>query len=144
MPNENRKALATLRLEQASSCIKDAEIMLGAASYKTAANRAYYCVFHAMRAVLAIDCFDSRKHSGVIAAFRERYIKTGIFPTGFSDIIKQSFDIRGKSDYEDFFEISKEETSKQVEEAKSFLITVEAYIKTIIAEPEALEENNNN
>jgi uncharacterized protein (UPF0332 family) len=36
-----------------------------------------------MRAVQALDGFDSKKHSGVISAFRKDYIKTGIFPEFF-------------------------------------------------------------
>jgi len=40
---------------------------------KTANNRAYYCVFHAMRAVIALDEQDFKKLSGVISYFREHY-----------------------------------------------------------------------
>lgn len=39
--------------------------------YKTVANRSYYAVFSAMRAVLALDGFDFKKHSGIIAEFRK-------------------------------------------------------------------------
>ena len=33
-----------------------------------------------MRAVNALDGFDSSKHSGVIAHFNQNYVKEGIFP----------------------------------------------------------------
>ena len=105
--------------------------MLHADAYKGAANRSYYCIFHAMRAVLVLDSFDSSKHSGVISKFREKYIKTDIFPKDFSDIISDAFMNRGKSDYHDFFVISKEDTIKQVENAKTFLAAVEEYINTL-------------
>ncbi len=130
MRNENQTALTTLRLEQASGCLKDAELMLGASSYKSAANRSYYAIFHAMRAVLANDDFDSKKHSGVISVFRERYIKTGVFPKEFSDYIRDAFDNRGQSDYDDFFIISKEETVEQIENARAFLASVKEYLNT--------------
>jgi uncharacterized protein (UPF0332 family) len=84
-----------------------------------------------MRAVLATDCFDSKKHSGIIATFRQKYIKTGIFPSEFSDVIRKAFENRGNSDYDDFFVISKEETSEQVESAATFLTAVETYIKML-------------
>lgn len=35
--------------------------------FKVANNRAYYSIFHAMRAVLALEGLDFKKHSGVIA-----------------------------------------------------------------------------
>ena len=47
--------------------------------YSSAVNRAYYAIFHALRAVTALDGFDSGKHSGVIAYFNRNYVKNGIF-----------------------------------------------------------------
>ena len=47
---------------------------------KGAANRSYYAIFHAMRAVLALDGIDMKRHSGVMSEFRRLYIKTGILP----------------------------------------------------------------
>ena len=72
-------------------------------NYKSAANRSYYAVFHAMRAVLAFDEIDMKHHSGIISEFRRRYIKTGIFETRMSEIISVLFDVRTDSDYDDFF-----------------------------------------
>lgn len=89
---------------------------------KTANNRAYYSIFHAMRALLALDEVDFKKHSGVIAFFREHYIKTDIFSKECSDIISSSSLIRNKSDYDDFYVAVKSETIEQVENAKIFLI----------------------
>jgi len=122
------------RLEQSENCLRAAHRDLNAQAYKDAANRSYYCIFHAMRAVLACDEFDSKKHSGVISAFRQRYIKTGIFPAEFSDIIQSSFNNRGKSDYSDFFVISKDDTAEQIENAAIFVDKVKSYIETLIAE----------
>ena len=132
MPNENVASLAKYRLEQAHGCLKSAIRELNAQDYKSAANRSYYCIFHAMRAVLALDSYDSKKHSGVIAAFRQRHIKTGGIPVEFSDIIRDAFNVRGNSDYEDFFIISKDEVQMQIDNAKAFLKVVEEYIKKLI------------
>jgi len=129
--NENIAALIRYRVEQARECLESAIRESDSGVFKSAANRSYYCIFHAMRAVLALEQFDSNKHSGVISTFRQRYIKTGLFKTELSDIIQSSFHNRGKSDYEDFFVISKEETAQQIENAKTFLAAVEAYIKTL-------------
>jgi len=57
-------------MEHARQCLADAEWMRTAESYKSSANRVYYAVFHAMRAVLILDGFDSKKHSGIIAEFQ--------------------------------------------------------------------------
>lgn len=126
-----KTGLAKYRLEQARECLDTAVREVEGGSYKCAANRSYYCIFHAMRAVLAIDGFDSKKHSGIIAVFRQRYIKTGIFPAEFSRMIDAAFETRGDSDYEDFFVIAKEEVAEQIENAKTFLSAVDAYVKAL-------------
>jgi uncharacterized protein (UPF0332 family) len=120
--------LAEFRLYQARKCLQTAQTILDAGDFKSAANRSYYCIFHAMRAVQALDRFDSRKHSGVIDNFLKDYIRTGIFPQAFSKVIKSAFKVRLESDYEDFYLISKEDVSTQVENAKTFLEAVEKYI----------------
>jgi len=125
--------LVTYRLEQARNCLKVAEISTNAELYKDAANRSYYCIFHGMRTILALDKFDSKKHSGVIAAFRQKYIKTGKFDPVFSDIIGDAFEVRNFSDYEDFYVVSKEDVSQQIENAKLFIDAIEKYISQILS-----------
>jgi uncharacterized protein (UPF0332 family) len=107
--------LARHRLDVARECLRDAEQSISFGSFAASANRSYYCVFHAMRAVLALDGFDSKKHSGIISEFQRCYIKKGIFPTRFSSLITSAFNLRNKSDYEDFYIASKEEVQHQIE-----------------------------
>lgn len=128
MLDEKRLAYAEFRLGTARECLNDALLTLEAGSYKASANRSYYCIFHAMRAVLAMDAFDSKRHSGVISEFRRKYIHTGIFPVEMSDYIKIAFEKRGASDYEDFYVISKAEVTEQVENARIFLDAVTQYL----------------
>jgi len=83
---------------------------------------------------LALDGFDSKKHSGIISAFRKGYVKTGKFDDFYSDMIREAFDIRTDSDYQDFYFISKAEVVEQLENAKIFLKTVQVYVETILRE----------
>ena len=119
MQYEDKKALSQARMEHAAECLSAAESLLASGSYKSAANRSYYTVFHAMRAVLAFDEIDMKKHSGVIAEFRRLYIKTGIFESGLSTIISVLFDIRTESDYDDFFIISNTFSSHRIRARRS-------------------------
>ena len=91
-------------------------------------NRSYYAIFHAARAVLALDGQDYKKPSGVISNFQKDYIKTGIFDKAMSNIIKSAFDMRTDSDYEDFYVVPKEDVIKQVEEAEIFVNKIEEYL----------------
>lgn len=129
MQEHERKALSQARLEHAIECLSAARNLLETENYKNAANRSYYAVFHAMRAVLAFDEIDMKRHSGIISEFRRRYIKTGIFETRMSEIISVLFDVRTDSDYDDFFVISKADTAVQIENAEYFVSSVRAYLK---------------
>ena len=128
MLNEKSITLSKYRLEQAKEFLESAIKNLEMNEYKTANNRAYYSVFHSMRAVLALDEVDFKKHSGVIAYFRENYIKTKIFDRNCSDIISSTSLIRNKSDYDDFYIAEKNETIEQIENAKVLYEAVEKYL----------------
>lgn len=123
------KDLSDYRLEQAERCIKSAKILAMDSDYKGAANRSYYAIFHCMRSVLALEGVDFSKHSGVSAYFRKQYIKTEIFDVELSDIIREAFDIRSDSDYDDYYVLSKEEVEEQIENAENFFHIVEKYLK---------------
>lgn len=120
--------LANYRLIQADRCIKSAKVLVADEDYKGAANRSYYAIFHCMRSILALEQVDFSKHSGVSAYFRKQYIKTGIFDVEFSDMIKEAFDIRSDSDYDDYYIVSKEDVIQQINNAKKFYDAVKKYI----------------
>ncbi len=124
--------LALYRLEKAKNDLYDAKKTLELEMYDTAANRSYYAIFHAARAVLALDGQDYKRHSGVISNFQKDYIKTEIFDKQMSNIIKNAFDMRTESDYEDFYIVPKEDVKVQVEEAEIFIANIEVYLKNII------------
>ncbi len=60
MPNDALKELSQARFDHAMECLQAAKSLLSAGNIKSAANRAYYAVFHAMRAVLAYDGIDMK------------------------------------------------------------------------------------
>jgi len=130
-PEERHIALSMARLRQARDCLAAAQALVDSGLYKDSANRSYYCIFHAMRAVLALDAYDSKKHSGIISAFRQRYVKTGIFTPELSRVIEDAFDVRNDSDYDDFYVISKAEVEDQIRNAEVFLLAVETYIENL-------------
>lgn len=129
MLDENKVYLSKHRLASARESLEEGELLLGAQKYKGANNRAYYTIFHSMRAILALDGFDSKKHSGVIAKFNESYIKNKIFTIDHGKIVKNASIIRNNSDYDDFFIATKEQAETQIKEAKKFILAVEKYLE---------------
>ncbi len=114
MQSADKKYLSNVRFEHAKECLETAKNLIALNDYKTAANRSYYAVFHAMRSVLAFDGIDMKHHSGIISEFRKLYIKTGIFDIKLSNFITKLFNVRNDSDYDDFYIISKDKVLEQI------------------------------
>ena len=134
MLEKERCDLSRYRLQRAKELISDAESLFDRESYKSSNNRAYYAVFSSMRAVLALDGEDFKKHSGVIQYFQRTYIKTGVFDKKCSDIIMTANTVRNASDYDDFYIASKEESMQQIQNAKELYSVVEEYLNKRIEE----------
>jgi uncharacterized protein (UPF0332 family) len=81
-----------------------------------------------MRAVLAFERFDSKKHSGVISQFRKNYVKTGVFPAELSDMKRDAFTDRNECDSMEFTVASKDDAAARLENAKTFLTAIEEYL----------------
>jgi len=58
--------LAKYRLEMAEKKLNSARLLFEQGFLADAQSRAYYCLLHSARALLATRQLDSRKHSGVI------------------------------------------------------------------------------
>lgn len=122
------KDLSKYRYEKALQCISSARYVMQIQDYNLVSNRAYYAIFHAMRAVLALEGKDFEKHSAVISYFRKEYIKTQIFSVEASRIVGNAFDLRNDSDYSDWCEVSQEDAEEQLLAAEQFLAMTKSYL----------------
>lgn len=122
-----REDLARYRLELAASNLRSAEILLDAQEYRSANNRAYYAIFHAVNAVHALAGDAYKRHKDAIANFNKNYVKTEIFPREMGRKISEAEEIRHASDYDDFYLASKEESERQVIVAREFIAMVTRY-----------------
>lgn len=124
------KELSKHRLEQAKEELEDAKLLYNNNRYKSANNRVYYSIFHSIRAVLALEGVDFKKHKDVQAYFNKNYVRTEIFPKDMGRRIIDASKIREDSDYDDQFVVDKEKTLKQIDTAKEMIELVEKYLKT--------------
>ena len=124
-------SFAKYRLERAKQDLSDAEFSYKNNRFLNANNRAYYAIFHSIKAVLAIEKKDFKKHKDVLAYFNQYYIKTEKFPKIISKKISQANKIREDSDYDDEFIPSAEETENQIETAKELIGLVEKYLNKL-------------
>lgn len=126
--NDEIKALSEYRLEQSKENLEEAKILFDINKLKGASNRAYYAIFHAIKAILALEQKDFKKHSSVIAYFNKEYVSKEIFSKELGKRINAARFFREKSDYVDFYIITREECQEQIETAELMIESAEKYI----------------
>lgn len=129
MNNENIENFSRYRLNKAKETLETAEMIFkDGKDFTSANNRAYYAIFYAIRAVLAIKEIDFKRHKDVLAYFNKEYINKEIFPKMIGRKIAQAQRIREDSDYDDDYEPSFEKTEQQIKTAQELIILIEEYI----------------
>lgn len=107
-------ASASTDLESAREALRDARLLLDGGSRFGVANRLYYTVFHAARAMLTTQGRHARTHSGQIAMYRQLF--------GNEPLLGQLFELRSMADYEPGrFDASDERLRALTQEVGTFL-----------------------
>jgi len=65
--DERIKELSNYRLEKAMTDLEASEILMKDGRFAQSVNRSYYAMFHAVRALMAFERYDSKTHSGVLS-----------------------------------------------------------------------------
>ena len=92
------------------------------AYYKDSINRSYYASFYAIKAVLALDEVDFKRHKDAVAYFNKTYVATSIFPRELGKKLGRLKQERETSDYDDFYIASLTDAMEQYAVAE-FIIT---------------------
>ena len=127
--DERRRDLCQYRIEQARESLKASKIMLDNKMVKDSINRSYYSAFYAMKAVLAIEEKDFKRHMDVVAYFNKMYVATGKFPKDLGRMIAKLQQLREKSDYDDFFVVSIAKAEQQIMTAEKVITEVDYFIR---------------
>jgi len=125
------KELAVYRLTVAREDLEVAKENFQSGHYRASNNRAYYAVFRAISACLALKFKSFKQHSQVIGNFNKDFVHTGIFPKDISRKISQLQEVRHASDYDDFYLISKEDALMQVDVAEEIVTLIGQYFETL-------------
>ncbi len=128
------RELAFYRISVAKEDLKAAEMNYESGNYRTANNRAYYAVFRAVSACLALEFKAYKQHAQVIGNFNKDFVHKGIFPKEISRKISRVQEVRHASDYDDFYIVSAEDTKVQLETAREVVSMVDIFLQTLVQE----------
>ncbi len=118
-----------LYLEAAHESLAAAKLNLDNDFYSVAANRIYYAAFYAATALLKTKSLSFSKHSAVLSAFRQQFIKTGEFSPEMGDFFRDAFDMRQAGDYEMLTRFEPDDLKSRLTNARQFVDEVEKWLR---------------
>jgi len=128
-PEPDSEHEAILYLENARQMLEVAAHNLADGFYGSAINRAYYAMFYAANALLATKGIARSKHSGVIAAFREHFVRPGLIEVDYSSIYGRVMDNRHVSDYEIAVSVDAITAEEDLHHARRFVERVAQFLR---------------
>jgi uncharacterized protein (UPF0332 family) len=118
-------------MERARRDLQATESNLEQGFYEVALSRAYYSMFYAANALLSSKGIARSKHSGVVSAFGEYFVKAGIIESAYAKMFGQAFDSRLDSDYDVIFAADRELAEAAQNDAKRFVERAEQYLQQL-------------
>lgn len=118
-----------LYLDRAHLDLEAAEANIREGYHAVAVTRAYYAIFYAATALLLSKGIWRSKHSGVMAAFRQHFIKPGLIEVEYSDIYGNAFDTRLDSDYDMTATMDRDIAKDVLSDARRFVARAEGYLQ---------------
>jgi len=116
-------------IKKAKRSLKAAQKLYEDGEYDFSTSRAYYTMFYMAEAVLLTKDLSFSKHSGVISAFGQHFVKSEIFDKKYQKMLSEAFEIRNIGDYSFSRKISKEEFERIFKNAEEFLMETEKFLK---------------
>lgn len=113
--------LSKYRYSLAKQTYYNAKMCFDNGFYRDCINRSYYAVFYAIRAVLALDNIDFKRHKDVVAYFNKEFVAQGKFPGEMGRRLARLKMKREESDYSDFFIASVDEAQAQLQSVEYIL-----------------------
>jgi uncharacterized protein (UPF0332 family) len=108
-------------IERAEQAVNAAKKLFLDGYHDFAASRAYYAVFYAASGLLLHEGLEYRKHSGVIAAIHQHFIKTGRMEKKFGKNLNWLFELRSIGDYGVTTHVPAEDAEQAISTAMDFL-----------------------
>lgn len=85
--------LSKYRFDTAVDELDTSKELLKSQKYKASVNRSYYAIFHTLRAVTALEDFDSSKHSGIIVFLTKLMLKKVYLTRKSLSLLTQHIDL---------------------------------------------------
>ena len=122
-------------LIRSKNALSAAELLLNKGEKQTflpdVVSKSYYAMFYAANALLLKHGIIRKKHSAVIAAFGEEFVRKGIIDKEYHQTLVKGFEYRGCADYDIFWDTTLDKTKEILRRATDFVKVVEQTIHSL-------------
>ena len=116
-------------MEKAAKRLRVAEKLLQEGEYEDSISRAYYAMYHAAKAALAIMNVFPKTHQGLVSEFGKRFVLTGTFPKELGRTLADTKAARETYEYSITAIVEKAEAESVLEDAQEFVAAINRFIK---------------
>lgn len=126
-PDDTRQNVQ-LEQEVGNEALNAARILLEKGLHRSAMSRAYYALFHYVKALLYTQGLEPRTHEGLEHLFGLHWVKAGKVDAGSAKLLARLQKYREQSDYGIVTIFTKEDVEQELREIDRFLQSVRPYL----------------
>ncbi len=128
MSEEERRLTVRFRVQRSHEAWEETKAIVNGGLWYAAANRMYYSCYYMTSALLISHGLYASTHAGVIRMLGMHFVMTGIVSQELNKFYVKLFELRQKSDYDDFVSIEAADVLPLIETAELYMSTLENII----------------
>lgn len=128
LTDDEREALVRYRIEKARSTVVEARDSADDNHWTLAANRLYYAIYYASKALLIQNGIVAKSHEGVIGQIGEKFVLTGVISKDEAKLLARLQNMRKTGDYDDFIEWHQEDVEPLFSPVEAFIDKIKGLV----------------
>ena len=129
LTDEEREALVKYRIEKAYGTVVEARDSADDNHWTLAANRLYYAVYYASKALLIQNGIVAKSHEGVIGMIGQNFVVPGIITIDEAKLLARLQNMRKTGDYDDFKEWHQEDVEPLFEKVEDYINKIKSLVE---------------
>lgn len=125
----DKSTLIQYRMKRAGETLDEAKLAAKNDRLLLAANRIYYSAFYAVSALGIKNDFITTKHGQLLGWFNQNFVKSELVEKRLGEFYRNAFQMRQRSDYDDFVEFDKESIAEKLNLASEFIDRIAELVK---------------
>lgn len=118
-----------LEMEAGNEALEAARSLVEKGLYRSAMSRAYYALFHHIKALLYTQGLEPKSHEELEHLFGLHFVKSGKVDIKSAKLLARLQKYRERSDYGLVTVFTKEDLEQELKEVEEFLADIQRYLK---------------